>query len=384
MKVYIIGGLRTPIGKTNGCLKNILPEKMASYLIKELIHRYSIPENSVEEVILGNAIGPGGNLARLSLLDAGLGFEVCGTTLDFQCGSGLKSINMAASMIKSGLRDIIIAGGSESTSLAPNKQYNPMDKRYSGKDVFFKRAQFSPYSIGDPDMIEGAENTAKYCNISREDMDVWALESHIKAAKARSEKKLKNIIFGLKTEEGIVLEDENIRKKPSLKLMKRAIPILGKQGTITAANACSTNDGAALVLMASEKAVKKYNLYPEVMWMAGDSSGVDPNLFPLGAIAASQKLLQSRNLNINQVDLVEINEAFSVKVLAFLKYFNCQKEKVNIYGGALAYGHPYGASGAIIMLHLMEALKDQNKKIGLTTLGVAGGLGEAAIIERCN
>ncbi len=120
------------------------------------------------------------------------------------------------------------------------------------------------------------------------------------------------------------------------------------------------------------------------MWMAGDSSGVDPNLFPLGAIAASQKLLQSRNLNINQVDLVEINEAFSVKVLAFLKYFNCQKEKVNIYGGALAYGHPYGASGAIIMLHLMEALKNQNKKIGLTTLGVAGGLGEAAIIERCN
>lgn len=357
---------------------------MAAFLIKGLVHKYHIPRDAVEEVILGNAVGPGGNLARLSLLEAGLPFQVCGTTVDFQCGSGLKAMDMAASMIKSGKRDIIIAGGTESTSLAPNKQYNPRDNRYTGKDVFFKRAQFSPYSIGDPDMIKGAENTAAYCKIDRESMDIWALKSHIKAIKARDENKLKNIILGIKTNNGMIMEDENIRKRPSLKLMERAHPILDSQGTITAANACSTNDGAALVVMASERAIKKYALKPDAVWIGGDSSGVDPNLFPLGAVAASEKLLEAHNVNINQLDLVEINEAFSVKVLAFLKHFGLPEEKTNVFGGALAYGHPYGASGAIIMLHLIEALKDKNKKIGLATLGVAGGLGEAAIIERCN
>lgn len=383
-KVYIVGGLRTPIGKTNGCLKDFLPEQLASSLIKALIHKYNLPKDSIEEVILGNAVGPGGNLARLSLLKAGLPFNVSGTTIDFQCGSSLKAINLAASLIKSGEKDIIIVGGAESTSLAPNKQYNPRDKRYRGKDIFYKRAQFSPYSIGDPDMIEGAENSAKYCTIEREAMDIWAVESHIKALKARNENKLKDIIFPIKTDKNLIMEDENIRENPSLKLMKRALPILNKQGKVTAANACLTHDGAALIVMASEEAVKKYNLKPKALWIGGDSDGVDPNLFPLGAISASEKLLKSHNLNIDNIDLIEINEAFAVKVLAFLKYFNLPKEKVNVFGGALAYGHPYGASGAIIMLHLLEALNDKNKKIGLATLGAAGGLGVATMIERCD
>lgn len=320
----------------------------------------------------------------MSLLEAGLPFNVSGTTIDFQCGSSLKAINLAASLIKSGEKDLIIVGGAESTSLAPNKQYNPRDKRYKGKDVFYKRAQFSPCSIGDPDMMEGAENVANHFNIERKAMDDWAVESHIKALKARRENKLKDIIFSIKNDKNLITEDESIRNKPSLELMKRALPILGQRGTITAANACLTHDGAALIVMASEEAVKKYNLKPRALWVGGDSCGVDPNLFPLGAISATQKLLKSHDLNINNIDLIEINEAFAVKVLAFLKYFNLQEEKVNVFGGALAYGHPYGASGAIIMLHLLEALKDKNKKIGLATLGVAGGLGVASIIERCD
>lgn len=382
-KVYIVGGLRTPIGKTNGCLKDFLPEKLTAYLIKEIIRKYSIPKDAVEEVILGNAIGPGGNLARLSLLEAGLPFHVIGTTIDFQCGSSLRAINMAASLIKAEERDLIIVGGAESTSLAPNKQYNHKDERYKGKDIFYKRAQFSPYSIGDPDMIEGAENVAKYCNIEREPMDIWAVESHLKALKAREEKKLRDVICNIKTEAGIIEEDESIRSNASLKLMKRARPILNQGGRITSANACLTHDGAALIVMASEKAVKKYNLNPKAQWIAGDSVGFDPNLSPLGATFAVEELLKSKNLNIDEIDLIEINEAFSVKTLAFLKHFNCPKEKINVFGGALAYGHPYGASGAIIMLHLLEALKDKNKKIGLATLGVAGGLGVTAMVERC-
>lgn len=311
-------------------------------------------------------------------------FDTVGTTVDFQCGSGLKAINLAGNLIRSGQRNIVIAGGAESTSLVPNKQYNQKDTRYKGKNIFYKRAQFSPYSIGDPDMVEGAENTAKHCNITRKDMDIWALQSHNKALAARSKNKLYDIICGIQTDKKIIKEDENIRRNPSLKLMERAIPVLGEQGTITAGNACSTNDGAALIIMASEEAVQKYSLHPQAIWVGGESAGVDPNLFPLGAIAASRKLLKVYDFGIDDMDFIEINEAFAVKVIAFLQYFNYHKDRVNIFGGALAYGHPYGASGGIIMLHLLEALKDKNKKKGMATLGVAGGLGEATIIERCD
>ncbi|WP_446898619.1 thiolase family protein [Clostridium sp. LBM24168] len=382
--MYIIGGLRTPIGKTNGCLRDFLPERLAACLIQELIHKYDLQKNSIEEVILGNVVGPGGNIARLSLLEAALPFDVVGTTVDFQCGSGLKAINLAGNLIRSGQRDIVMAGGVESTSMAPNKQYNSRDSRYKGKNVFYKRAQFSPYSIGDPDMVEGAENIARYCNIIREDMDIWALKSHIRALEARSKGKLNGIIYRIQKGEKVIEKDESIRRKPSLKLIKRAMPILGSKGTITAGNTCGTNDGAALIIMASEKAVQKYGLHPEAIWIGGDSAGIDPNLFPLGAVAASREILKSYGFKIHDMDFVEINEAFAVKVLAFLRYFDYSENKINIFGGALAYGHPYGASGCIIMLHLLEALKDKKKKRGMAVLGIAGGLGEAAIIERCD
>ncbi len=381
-KVYIIGGLRTPIGKTNGCLKKLLPEKLAAYLINQLIVKYGIPKKAIEEVMLGNAIGTGGNLARLSLLEAGLPFNVTGTTIDFQCGSSLKAINLMASLIKAGERDLAIVGGAESTSLAPSRQYNNKDKRYEGKEVFYRKAQFSPYSIGDPDMIQQAENVSKYCNIQREDMDEFAVQSHLKALDARNNNKLKNIICDIKIGKNLIVEDESIRKRPSLKLMQKAIPIV-KGGKITAANACLTHDGAALIVMASEKAVIKYNLIPEAVWIGGESIGVNPNLSPLGAIFATEKILKSHKKNLNNIDLFEINEAFAVGVLAFCKHFNLPKDRINVFGGALAYGHPYGASGAIILLHLIEALKSKDEKMGIATMGVAGGLGVSTMIERC-
>lgn len=378
-KVYILGGLRTPIGKTNGCLKNFLPEKLTSHLIKNIIAKFNLPKNSIDEIILGNAVGTGGNLARLSALDSGLPFSVSAVTIDFQCGSSLQAINLAASLIKSGERDLIIVGGAESTSLAPSRQYNPRDKRYSGPDIFYKKAQFSPYSIGDPSMIEQAENAAKYFNINRDSMDFYALKSHLKALNA--ENILKEIICGVKNSDSIICKDQCIRKNPSLKLMKRALPII-ENGSITSGNSCTTNDGAALIVLASENAVRKYNLKPEAVFVSGTSTGINPNLSPLGAIFSTEKLLKNKGLDLNDIDLIEINEAFSVVVLAFLKHFNCSEEKINILGGALAYGHPYGASGAIIMLHLLSALKIKGLKTGIATMGVAGGLGISTIIER--
>jgi len=381
-RVYIIGGLRTPIGRTGGVLKSYLPEQLTAYLMNALLEKYKLSNEYIDEFILGNCVGPGGNLARLSLLQAGWPLYVPATTIDFQCGSSLKALEIAASLIQSGNRELIVVGGAESTSLQPNKQYHPKDPRFQGANVFYKRAQFSSLSIGDPDMIEGAENVADKFAINRDEMDKWAVESHERALHARNEKRLQNVICPLCIEHNIIEEDESIRETASLKLMKRASAIKAK-GKITPGNGCLTHDGAALILMASEKAVRKYGLCAEAEWLGGVSVGLDPNLSPLGPVFAVKRLLEQKQLSISQIDSIEINEAFAVKVLAFLKSFQYDAEKINSLGGALAYGHPYGASGAIIVLHLLEALKKHNGRLGIATLGVAGGQGIAALIERC-
>ena len=382
-RVYIIGGLRTPIGKTGGVLKSFLPEQLTSYLLNALLEKYKLTSKCIDELILGNCVGHGGNIARLSLLQAGWPMHIPATTIDFQCGSSLKAMEIAASLIQSGNRELVIVGGVESTSLQPNKQYHPDDPRFQGENVFYKRAQFSPLSIGDPDMIKGAENVADKFDISRLEMDKWALESHIRALYAKNEKALQSVICPLPSGDKIINEDESIRETASLRLMQRASSIIKPNGKITSGNSCLTHDGAALVLMASEKAVRKYGLCAEAEWLGGVSVGLDPNLSPLGPVVAVKKILKQNQLSISQIDSIEINEAFAVKVLAFLKSFQYDKEKINSLGGALAYGHPYGASGAIIMLHLLESLKKNNGRKGIVTLGVAGGLGIATLIERC-
>lgn len=382
-RVFIIGGLRTPICKTGGNLKSFLPEKLTAHLMNKLVQKYNIKKDIFDELILGNSVGPGGNLARLSLLEAGWPMNIPAVTIDFQCGSGLKAIEMAASSIKADERDLVIAGGTESTSLEPRKQYNPKDYRFKGENVFCKRAQFSPLSIGDPDMIEGAENAALKYYISREEMDKWAVLSHERALKSKNEKGLENIISPLKDDEKIICEDESIRQRVSLKLMERARPVLNPEGRITSGNACLTHDGAALIILASEEAVKKYGLIPEAEWLGSASVGIDPKVSPLGPIEAVKKLLELKNIFINDIDSIEINEAFAVKIITFLREFNFSVDRINPLGGALAYGHPYGASGAIIMLHLIEGLKKCKGKKGIATLGIAGGLGIAALIERC-
>jgi acetyl-CoA C-acetyltransferase len=184
-RVYIIGGLRTPIGKTGGVLKSFLPEQLTAYLMNALLEKYKLSNKCIDELILGNCVGPGGNIARLSLLQAGWPLHIPATTIDFQCGSSLKSMEIAASLIQSGNRELVIVGGVESTSLQPNKQYHSKDPRFQGENVSYKRAQFSPLSIGDPDMIEGADNVANKFDISRIEMDKWAVDSHLRAVLAK-------------------------------------------------------------------------------------------------------------------------------------------------------------------------------------------------------
>ncbi len=381
--VYIIGGLRTPIGKTGGFLKDLLPENLASIVLNQVIAKYELSPNNVEQVILGNAVGPGGNIARVSVLAAGWPYSIPAITVDTQCGSGLSAVNLAFSQILSGEADMIIAGGVESTSMAPRRQFNPTDSRFQGENVYYERAPFSTPAVGDPDIGDAAEHLAKHMSISREDMDLLAFQSHRRASLTQKEGLFNDIITPIKSSGKIIDSDECIRNRITLKLLERMKPVFVDGGNITAGNTCLKHDGAAVILLASEHAVKKYNLKPQGMITGTASCGCDPNVFPLGPVSSIQKLLKKNNLRLKDVDAMEINEAFAVKILACCQQLGFSLQKTNILGGALAYGHPYGASGAIILLHLLKALQQVNGRLGIASIGAVGGMGVATLIERC-
>jgi acetyl-CoA C-acetyltransferase len=381
--VYMIGGLRTPIGKTDGFLKDLLPEQLASIILNEVIHKYNLSPNDIDQVILGNAVGPGGNIARVSVLAAGWPYSIPAITVDTQCGSGLSAINWAASQIQSGQTELVLAGGVESTSLAPRRQFNPADPRFQGEQVYYERAPFSTPAVGDPEVGDAAEYLAEYLSISREDMDALALESHRRASMTKEQDVFKDIITPIQTAGKVIHSDECIRSRMSLKLLERMQPVFKAEGKITAGNTCLKHDGAAPILLASSNAVKKYNLKPQAMITGTASCGCDPNLFPLGPVDSIQKLLRQNKLQVKDIDALEINEAFAVKILACCRQLNFSLDKTNMLGGALAYGHPYGASGAIILLHLLKALQQVDGQRGIAAIGAVGGMGIATLIERC-
>ncbi|MEC9489913.1 MAG: thiolase family protein [Halanaerobiales bacterium] len=383
-KVYILGGLRTAIGKTGGYFKKMLPEDLTAEILNALLEKYKLEAADIDQVMLGNAVGPGGNIARLSLLKAGWPLSIPATTIDFQCGSALSSINMAAALIKSGQSEIIVAGGLESTSLEIKKKLNKNDPRFQEKSDFLERAFFSPAEIGDSDMGIGAENVAElYDNISREEMDRWAIKSHQKALRAQQTGLLDDIIFPVKNSRNeLIDQDEGIRKNISYRLLKRLRPVFKDDGKITAGNSCLTHDGAAAVILVSESFLKKYDLEADAEFIKGSAKGVDPNLSPMGPVPVVKDILAGENLNTSNLDAVEINEAFAVKILACSQELGLDLAKVNILGGALAYGHPYGASGAIILLHLLQSLKKINGQYGLAAMGAAGGQGVGTLIKK--
>ncbi len=381
-KVYIIGGTRTVIGKTGGVLKDFLPEQLTALVLNETTRKFAVPASEIDHVILGNAWGPGGNIARVSILEACWPHHIPGTTVDFQCASGLSAVSIAAGLIMAGQADLIIAGGMESTSMAPRKQFNSRDPRFRGNG-FYERAPFSTPEAGDPEMGQAAENLAELMNISRAEMDELALESHKRAYQAQKEGLLSDIILPIKSDGKIIYHDECIRPGIKPELLRRMPSVFVNGGRVTAGNACLKHDGAAVVLIASSKAVKKYNLNPEAVILNSVSSGCDPNLFPLGPVPAIKTLLQKAEFGIKDIDAVEINEAFAVKVLACCRELGITLEKTNVLGGALAYGHPYGASGAIILLHLIRALRKIKGRVGIAAIGAAGGQGVSVLIERC-
>lgn len=376
-KAVIVQALRTPIGKLGGTLAHVPPEELISPLIQQLVTGNGIICDEIDDVILGNVVGPGGNIARLSALQAGLPFSVPGVTVDRQCGSGLEAINMAARCIQSGAGDIYLAGGVESTSLAPWKIAKPTSLYHPKGPELYTRARFSPEEIGDPEMGEAAENVAEAFSISREHQDEYAFYSHQKAVEAQKSGHFVEEIVPIQG----VTEDQCPRPDTSLSKLATLSPVFRQEGTVTAGNACPMNDGAAVVLMMSEEKCHTLGLTPLARFVDSTSVGVDPNLLGIGPIPAVKKLIKRQNLGVEDIDLVEFNEAFASQVIASLRELKIPYEKVNIAGGALALGHPYGASGAILITRLVQEMKRNKSTRGIATLGIGGGLGLATLLE---
>lgn len=371
--VYILGGLRSYIGVINGMYRHVPAEKLGAAVLRQLLEKYPVEP---DYVICGNGVGAGGNITRLMTLEAGLDNRVPAFTIDVQCGSGLESIAVAAAKIACGDADVVIAGGFESSSTQPRRGYNPNHPDYNG-DSWYSVAKFMPDIHRETVMLEGAEEAALKEHITKEEMDRWVLRSHKLAAQAAEQNLLKNIIapvFG-------AMKDEGIRPRMSQRLLDRMPKVLTGGQYITAANSCLINDGAAFVVLCSQEYLQKRGLVPQAKVLASTACGGDPLISPRTAVAALEKLLVKNNLTEADIDGFELNEAFAVIDVMFARSFSNSLDKYNVFGGALAYGHPYGASGAIITLHLLESLKQRNCRLGCASVAAAGGVGTALLLE---
>ncbi|MEH7610940.1 thiolase family protein [Gottfriedia acidiceleris] len=386
--VYLVEALRTPIGCFGGSLKDVGAVQLASTVIKEVWQRSGLSADCVDEVVLGNVLKSGlkGNPARQATINAGLPVSIPAITIDKQCASGLRAITLAYHQILAGDSNVVIAGGTESMSNVPHLV---MNARW-GQKMGDLRTVDAIFHDGLHCAIEGyhmgitAENLVEDYRISREEQDIFALNSQQKAIRARELGKFENEIVPvtLKTKKGPILfkEDENIKNTSQEKLqtLKAAFK---ENGTVTAGNASSLNDGAAAVIVASEQAVREYGLKPLAKIRSVASAAVAPSIMGIGPVPATQKALQLANLTIQDIELAEINEAFAAQVLAVNKELNISEEIINVNGGAIALGHPIGCSGSRIVVTLLHELIRQKKQIGLATLCVGGGQGVSMIIE---
>ncbi|HBG5343717.1 TPA: thiolase family protein [Clostridioides difficile] len=375
-EVFILGGLRSHIGLKNGIFQFVQPELLGASVLKDLIKKYEI--DKIDEIICGNAVGTGGNIARLMTLTAGVSDEVPAFTVDMQCASAMMSIDIAFSKVKSGQCDLIIAGGFESSSLQPMRTYHKNDKRYNINNPNYTVAQFSPDDNSQNSMLEGAERVAKLYQIEKTELDFWVKESHKRAKEARKEKMLEDIISPVNNSTC----DEGIRDKMSQRLLDRIPPILGKETIANAANSCLINDGASFIILCSKKYLERTKKKSKAKVVNMCTIGTDATLSPTSAIQAMDKLLEIESLNYLDVSAVEFNEAFAVIDVLFQRKYPELIDRYNIFGGALAYGHPYGASGAIIALHLLKALEKTKGRYGICSIAAAGGLGSALLLER--
>lgn len=377
----IVAALRTPIGRVNGTLRDIEPSRLAAPLISRILSDTGVKTSEIDDVILGNAANSAGNLARLAALEAGLPVSTPGVTVDRQCGSGLEAIALAARMIQAGAGRFYLAGGTESASRAHIRLRPPLER--GGELAPVKRARMAPDEIGDPDMGVAAENVATACGISRERQDAFALQSHRRAVEADLAGRFSREIVAIETVAGPVSRDECPRANASMETLQRLKPVFVEGGTVTAGNACPINDGAAVVLVTSLAEARRLGVSFALEFVDAATAGVDPNLLGLGPVPAMQKLkARLPALDPAKVDFIEFNEAFASQVLGSLDQLDIAANRVNLDGGAIALGHPYGASGAILTVRLFsQMLASPEGTEGLAMMGVGGGMGIVALFR---
>ena len=388
-EVVIVSAVRTALGSFNGSLASVPAVELGSIVIKEALNRAGVTPDQVDEVIFGNVLqaGLGQNPARQASILAGIPDSVPAISINKVCGSGLRTVAFAAQSIISGDNDIVVAGGMENMSMAP---------------FLLEKARWG-YRMGDGKLVDSmikdglwdafndhhmgitAENVAEKYGISKEEQDIFSLNSQQKAnaaiEKGLFKEEIVPVVIKGRKGDTIFDTDEFPKKDASAEGLAKLKPAFKKDGTVTAGNASGINDGAAALVMMSAKKAQELGLKPMAKVLANASAGVDPKIMGIGPIPASRKALKKANLTINDLDLIEANEAFAAQAIAVGKELAIDPSKLNITGGAVALGHPIGASGARILVTLLHGLKRENKKYGLATLCIGGGQGTATIVE---
>ncbi|GAX89280.1 3-oxoadipyl-CoA thiolase [Effusibacillus lacus] len=394
----IIDAVRTPIGRYGGALKDVRPDDLGAVVIRKLMERNPFDADLIDDVIFGCANQAGEDnrdVARMSVLLAGLPVTVPGVTVNRLCGSGLEAVNQCANAIEAGRGQVYIAGGTESMTRAPFVMLKSDSSFPRGNQQMFDTTigwrfvnpkladRYYPYSMG-----ETAENVAEQYGISREDQDTFALMSQQKYAKALAEGKFNDEMVpveipGRKGEITIFDRDEHPRPDTTLEQLARLKPAFRKGGTVTAGNSSGVNDGAAALLLMEQETAVRLGFKPRARVVASAVAGVDPSVMGIGPVPAARKVLKQADLRLEDMDLIEINEAFAAQALACARELNVDPQRLNVNGGAIAIGHPLGCSGARILATLLNEMERRNVRYGLAAMCIGVGQGIATIIERC-
>lgn len=389
-KVVIAGACRTAIGTMGGSLSTTPAVDLGAIVIKNALERAGVPADQVDHVYMGCVIqaGLGQNVARQASIKAGLPIEAPAVTINVVCGSGLNCVNLAAQMVQCGDADIVVAGGMENMSMAP---YALKQARYGYRmghaqaiDTMINDALWDAFN--DYHMGITAENVCEKYGITREELDAFSANSQQKCEKARAEGKFKDEIVPVeikKKKETVVFDtDEGPRAGITAEGLAKLRPAFKKDGIVTAGNSSGINDGAAAVVVMSEEKAKELGVKPMATWVGGALAGVDPKIMGIGPVAATQKLMKKLNMSVDDMDLIEANEAFAAQSIAVARDLKFDDAKLNVNGGAIALGHPVGASGCRILVTLLHEMERRDAKKGLATLCIGGGMGCATVVER--
>jgi acetyl-CoA C-acetyltransferase len=375
----IIAARRTPVCRTNGALRNLRAHELLAPVLRELTAFPGLQPVDVTDVVIGNAVGGGGNVARLALLEAGLPVSVPGLTVDRQCGSGLDAIVLASGLVAAGGNPLYLAGGVESTSTAPLRAHRNDD----GGPEFYQRAQFVPEKFGDPDMGVAAEAVAQEFGVSRDRQDRFALLSHQRALAGAEAGYFGDELVPVAAGANAVAADDGPRHGLSAAVMARFPAAFVDGGTVTAGNSCFDADAASAVVITSLQRARELGVRDGMLVLGTGTAGVEPGVLGIGAAAAARNVLDAAGVSADELGLVEFNEAFASQTLACLDQLGIDPGRVNLDGGALALGHAYGASGAVLVTRLLAQARRNGMRgsLALAMISIAGGMGTAALLQ---